>query len=65
MIRHLFHTIIKLMEAILNDYTKLNEAIATLSAKVDAMNAKPPVSDQPAIDAITEQVVAITAKIPE
>ena len=50
------------------DFTKLNAAVADLSAKVDAFNAKaplpPPADDQPAVDAVTAQVEAITAKIP-
>lgn len=52
----------------MNDLTKLTAAVADLSAKVDAMNAKPPVTPgvdiQPAIDALTDQVTAIAAKIP-
>lgn len=52
------------------DFTKLTAAVSDLSAKVDAMNAKPapaptPAEDvQPAIDAATASVEAITAKIP-
>lgn len=50
----------------MNDFSKLTAAVADLAAKVDAMNAKPaPVSDQPAIDAITAQVEEIAAKIPQ
>jgi len=50
------------------DFTKLNAAVADLSAKVDALNAKPapvpPVDQQPDVDAVTAAVEAITAKIP-
>lgn len=52
----------------MNDLTNLTAAIADLSAKVDAMNAKPPVVPgvdiQPAIDAAAAAVEAIAAKIP-
>lgn len=52
----------------MNDLTHLTAAIADLAAKVDAMNAKPPVVPavdiQPAIDGLTTQVAAIAAKIP-
>lgn len=56
--------ILKQQVKIMNDLSKLTAAVADLAAKVDAMNAKPPVSDQPAIDALTDQVTAIAAKIP-
>lgn len=49
------------------DLTKLNQDIADLSAKVDALIAKlgtPPVDDQPAIDQAAAAVEAIAAKIP-
>lgn len=48
------------------DFTKLNEDIATLSAKVDALLAKqtPPVDEQPAVDQADAAVQAIAAKIP-
>jgi len=52
----------------MNDLSKLSAAVAELNSKVDAMNAKPapaPAVDvQPAIDDLTNQVVAISAKIP-
>lgn len=58
-------TVIQHQETIMADFTKLNEAIAALSAKVDAQNAKPaPVDEQPAVDAAAVAVEAITAKIP-
>lgn len=52
------------------DLTKLHEAIAALSAKVDALTNKPApeptpvVDDQSPVDAITAEVEAITAKLP-
>lgn len=58
-------TVIQHQEKIMADFTKLNDAIAALSAKVDAQNAKPaPVDEQPAVDAATAAVEAIAAKIP-
>lgn len=60
-------TIIKHQEKTMADLAKLNEAIAVLSAKVDALNAKTipvPVDDQPAIDQAAAEVEAIAAKIP-
>jgi hypothetical protein len=61
----LFRIILKRLETLMSDFSNLNAAVADLSAKVDAFNAKPqPVDDQPTIDAITEQVKAITAKVP-
>lgn len=60
--------VLKHLEKIMADTSKLTTAVNDLAAKVDAMNAKPapvpPVDDQSAIDAITTQVEAITAKIP-
>lgn len=56
------------MEKLMADFTALNAAVADLSTKVDALNAKPapvpPVDDQPAVDAVTAQVEAVAAKIP-
>jgi hypothetical protein len=49
------------------DFTKLNNDIAALSAKVDALLAKqsaPPVDEQPLVDAADSAVEAIAAKIP-
>lgn len=64
----LLRRILKHQVRIMNDLSKLTAAVADLNAKVDAMNAKPPVVPgvdiQPAIDALTDQVVAITAKVP-
>lgn len=61
-------TIISHQEKIMTDFTRLNAAVADLSSKVDAMNAKPApapaADDQPAVDALTAQVEAIAAKIP-
>ena len=55
-------------EKIMADFTRLNAAVADMSAKVDALNAKPaptpPVDDQPTVDALAAQVEAIAAKIP-
>lgn len=49
----------------MSDFSNLNAAVADLSAKIDALNSKPPpVDDQPTVDQITEQVKAITAKVP-
>lgn len=50
------------------DFAKLNEDIAALSAKVDALIAKqnpPPVDEQPQVDAADQAVQAIAAKIPD
>lgn len=47
------------------DLTRLNAAVADVSAKLDALLAKPqPVDDQSAVDALAAQVEAIAAKIP-
>lgn len=58
----------KLMRLLMADFSKLTAAVSDLSAKVDAMNAKPapvPAADvQPEIDAAVASVEAITAKIP-
>lgn len=54
-------------EKIMTDFSKLNQDIADLSAKVDAMLAKqatPPADEQPAVDQAAAAVEAITAKIP-
>jgi hypothetical protein len=65
-----FHSTRKLMRMLMADFSKLNAAVADLSAKVDALNAKPvpepaPIVDvQPEIDAATASVEAIAAKIP-
>lgn len=61
-------TVIYNQENLMADFTALNAAVADVSAKIDALAAKPapvpPVDDQPAVDAITAQVAAIAAKIP-
>lgn len=72
--RRLLHAIVRTLlqllsnqEAQMADFSRLTAAVADLSAKVDAFNAKPqpaPVDDQPAVDALADQVAAITAKIP-
>ena len=50
------------------DFTKLNQDIADLNAKVDALLAKPapvqPPDEQPAVDQAAAAVQAISAKIP-
>lgn len=54
-------------EIVMADFSKLNEDIATLSAKVDALLAKqnpPPVDEQPQVDQADAAVNAIAAKIP-
>lgn len=60
--------IIHNQEKLMADFSRLTAAVADLSAKVDAFNAKPSpvpaVDEQSAVDAIADQVVAITAKIP-
>lgn len=58
--RHIVHN----QEKIMANLTKLDEAIAALSAKVDALNSKPVTDDQPAIDQAAAAVEAIAAKIP-
>jgi hypothetical protein len=66
----MFLTTRKLMRFIMADLSLLNAAVTELSAKVDAMNAKPApvapvvVDDQPAVDAVTAEVQGIVAKIP-
>lgn len=65
--RDFLQLLAKLMEQYMDDFSRLNAAVAALSAKVDAMIAKPapePVSNQPAIDDLATQVEAIAAKIP-
>jgi hypothetical protein len=55
-------------ELVMADFGKLNEDIAALSAKVDALIAKqnpPPVDEQPAVDQADAAINAIAAKIPE
>jgi hypothetical protein len=65
---HDLRTIIRNQEKIMADLSRLNAAVADLSAKVDAMNAKPapvpPVDQQSEVDAVTSAVEAIAAKIP-
>ena len=49
------------------DFTKLNQDIADLAAKVDALLAKqnpPPADEQPQVDQAAAAVEAIAAKIP-
>ncbi|MDB5607797.1 MAG: hypothetical protein JWP25_4697 [Bradyrhizobium sp.] len=52
----------------MTDLSKLSAAVADLSARVDALLAKPavpaPVDEQPAVDALAVQVETIVAKIP-
>lgn len=48
------------------DFTRLNESLAALSAKVDELVAKlnePAPDEQPAVDAADAEVAAILAKI--
>lgn len=54
----------KKWRALMADFTKLTAAVADLDAKVSAFIAKPPVDEQPAVDAVTAAVEAIVAKIP-
>ena len=52
---------------IMADFTKLNQDIADLAAKVDALLAKqnpPPADEQPQVDQADQAVQAIAAKIP-
>lgn len=54
-------------EKTMADFTKLNQDIADLNTKVDALLAKqnpPPVDEQPQVDAADQAVAAIAAKIP-
>lgn len=68
LLRVIVSTLLRILthqEKIMADFTKLNDAIAALSAKVDAQNSKPaPVDEQPAVDQATAAVEAIAAKIP-
>lgn len=60
-------TIIHHLEKIMADFTKLNQDIADLNAKVDALLAKQvpvPPDEQPAVDQADAAVQAIAAKIP-
>lgn len=59
---------IKIEEVVIvADFTKLNQDIADLSAKVDQLLARqppPPVDEQPQVDQADAAVQAIAAKIP-
>lgn len=60
-------TVIQHQEIIMADFAKLNQDIADLNAKVDALLAKPapvPPDEQPAVDQAAAAVAAIAAKIP-
>lgn len=50
------------------DLSRLTAVAETISTKIDALNAKPPpvppVDDQPAINALADQLEAVAAKIP-
>lgn len=64
--RDLLHIVIKLLEREMADFSKLNQDIAELAAKVDALLAAPnsPPDDQPAVDAADAAVLAIASKLP-
>ncbi|MET4529154.1 phage gp36-like protein [Bradyrhizobium sp. JR18.2] len=70
LLRVIVSTLLRILtnqEAVMADFTKLNQDIADLSAKVDALLAKqnpPPVDEQPAVDQAAAAVEAIAAKIP-
>ncbi len=70
MLQHIFNHLIKVLSHTekleMADFTKLNDDIAALAAKVDQLLAKqnpPPVDEQPAVDAADSAVQAIAAKI--
>ena len=50
-------------EHIMNDFTALKAIVDKTASDVDALLAVAPASDQPTIDALTEQVTAINAKV--
>lgn len=70
-VRHFLPILVRFLEMIMSDYTKLNSNIETLSLKVDALllkaNAPPPapvvIDEQPSVDAIDAAIVAMIAKI--
>jgi hypothetical protein len=68
LLRVIVSTLLRILtnqEKTMADLTKLNEAIAALSAKMDALTSKPaPVDDQPAVDQAAAAVQAIADKIP-
>jgi cytochrome c556 len=53
----------ELLEKIMGDLTKLNEAVAKLGTDVDTLLAAAPASDQTAIDAATASVTALDDKV--
>jgi cytochrome c556 len=53
----------ELLEKIMGDLTKLNEAVAKLGTDVDTLLAATPASDQAAIDAATAAVTAVDDKV--
>jgi hypothetical protein len=60
-----FHILFHHRENTMADFARLQAAITELSAKVDALIAKPqPVDEQPAVDQAAAAVEAIVAKIP-
>lgn len=69
-LQHIYNHLIKILSHTekleMADFTKLNQDLADLSAKLDAFIAKqtPPVDEQPAVDAADSAVQAIAAKIP-
>jgi hypothetical protein len=70
LLRVIVSTLLRILthqEKIMADFSKLNQDIADLAAKVDALLAKqapPPVDEQPAVDQAAAAVEAIAAKIP-
>ena len=74
MMQRLLHDIVRVLLRILAnqekqmaDFSKLDQDLAELSTKVDALVAKqnpPPVDEQPAVDQRAAAVEAILAKIP-
>jgi phage gp36-like protein len=70
LLRVIVSTLLRILtnqEKTMADFSKLNQDIADLSAKVDALLAKqnpPPVDEQPQVDQAAAAVEAIAAKIP-
>lgn len=72
--KRLLHDVVRVLlriltnqEKTMSDLSRLNQSLADLAAKVDALIAKqnpPPADDQPAIDQAVAAVEAIAAKIP-